>query len=124
MIDKLNDLLSSKYIAILWTVTIFVLCTYPSASLPKINNDKTLHFIAFSGFSFFWFFHSSKPWLIILLAALYGIGIEFWQSILPKSFHRGFDWYDALADSIGGIIGYVIWLIYIKLCSIILPKNP
>ena len=126
MVNKLNSLLSSRYTAILWTLIIFVLCSYPSDHLPTIENgnDKTLHFIAFAGFSFLWFFHSSKPWLIILLAALYGIGIEFWQSILPESFHRGFDWYDALADSIGGIIGYVIWLIYIKLCSIILPKNP
>lgn len=124
MIDYLNPLLSSKYTAILWTVIIFVLCSYPSASLPTITHDKTLHFIAFAGFSFFWFFHSSKAWLIILSAALYGIGIEFWQAILPKSFHRGFDWYDALADAVGGIIGYVIWLIYRKISSIILPKNP
>ncbi len=117
MIDKLNILISSKYMAILWTVIIFILCSYPSASLPKIQNgdDKTLHFIAFAGFSFFWAFHSSNYWLIILLTALYGIGIEFWQAILPKSFHRGFDWYDALADAVGGIIGYLIYLIYRKI---------
>ncbi len=117
MIEKINTVVSSKYIAILWTVIIFVLCSYPSANLPKINNDKTLHFIAFAGFSFFWAFHSSNPWLIILMATLYGIGIEFWQAILPKSFHRGFDWYDALADAVGGIIGYIIWLIYNKLIT-------
>jgi VanZ family protein len=115
MIDKLNALVSSKYTAILWTVIIFFLCSYPSGHLPTINNDKTLHFIAFAGFSFFWFFHSSKPWLIILLAAFYGISIEFWQAILPNSFHRGFDWYDALADSVGGVIGYIIWLVYRRL---------
>lgn len=124
MIDKLNSLLSSRYTAILWTVIIFVLCSYPSDHLPTINDDKTLHFIAFAGFTFFWGFHSLKPWLIILIAALYGIGIEFWQAILPKSFHRGFDWYDALADSVGGVIGYIIWLVYRRLISIILPKNP
>jgi VanZ family protein len=115
MIDKLNTLVSSKYTAIFWTLLIFVLCSYPSASLPKIHNDKTLHFIAFAGFAFFWAFHSPNYWLIILCAALYGIGIEFWQAILPESFHRGFDWYDALADAIGGIIGYLIYLIYNKL---------
>lgn len=118
---RITILLNSKYTAILWTIIIFVLCSYPSGHLPTIDNDKTLHFIAFAGFSFFWFFHSSKPWLIILLAALYGIGIEFWQGILPASFHRGFDWYDALADSIGGIIGYVIYLIYVKISSVIFP---
>ena len=124
MIDKLNTIVSSKYAAILWTGIIFILCSYPSASLPKIHNDKTLHFVAFAGFSFFWTFHSSKSWLIILIAVLYGIGIEFWQAILPKSFHRGFDWYDAFADSVGGVIGYIIWLVYRRLISIILPKNP
>ncbi len=116
-------LIQSKYTAIFWTVLIFILCTLPSEHLPK-NNDKTSHFLAFAGFTFFWFFQSSKPWLIILIAAIYGIGIEFWQAILPKSFHRGFDWYDALADAVGGIIGYLIYLIYRKISSIILPKNP
>ncbi|MDZ7898948.1 MAG: VanZ family protein [Arcicella sp.] len=111
MIQQLNSLISSKYIAVLWTVIIFILCTLPSENLPA-NNDKMSHFIAFAGFSFFWIFHHKTPILIILIAALYGIGIEFWQVILPKSFHRGFDWYDALADAVGGIIGYGIYLIY------------
>lgn len=117
MIETLNTLVSSKYTAILWTVIIFVLCSYPSNHLPTIYDDKTLHFIAFAGFTFFWFFHSSNPWLIILMATLYGISIEFWQAILPKSFHRGFDWYDAIADAVGGIIGMLIYLIYNRLIS-------
>jgi VanZ family protein len=114
MIDKLKFLISSKYTAIFWTVLIFILCTLPSEHLPK-NNDKTSHFIAFAGFTFFWLFHSSKYWLIILIAAIYGVAIEFWQVSLPISFHRGFDWYDALADAVGGVIGYTIYLIYNKL---------
>jgi VanZ family protein len=114
MIEKLKTLISSKYTAIFWTVFIFILCTLPSEHLPK-NNDKTSHFIAFAGFTFFWFFHYSKYWLIILIAAIYGVAIEFWQASLPISFHRSFDWYDALADSIGGIIGLPIYLIYRKL---------
>jgi VanZ family protein len=113
MIQQFNSLISSKYIAIIWTVIIFILCTLPSEHLPK-NNDKTSHFIAFAGFTFFWFFHTSKYWSILLIAAIYGISIEFWQAILPKSFHRGFDWYDALADAVGGAIGYGIYLIYKK----------
>jgi VanZ family protein len=109
-------LIQSKYTAFFWTVLIFILCTLPSKSLPTGQpNDKISHFIAFAGFTFFWFFQSSKYWLVILIAALYGIGIEFWQAILPESFHRSFDWYDALADAVGGIIGYVIYLIYKKL---------
>jgi VanZ family protein len=116
MIQQLNKFVSFRYIAILWTIIIFVLCSFPSESLPK-NNDKVSHFIAFAGFSFFWFFHSKKPLLIMIIAALYGIGVEFWQAILPESFHRAFDWYDALADAVGGIIGYGIFLTYKKLYS-------
>jgi VanZ family protein len=111
---SLLTLIESKYTAIFWTVLIFILCTLPSEHLPS-KGDKTLHFIAFAGFSFFWFFQSSKYWLIILVGAIYGISIEFWQGSLPTSFHRGFDWYDALADGIGGIIGLPIYVIYGKL---------
>ena len=107
-------LLNSKYTAIFWTVLIFILCTLPSEHLPK-NNDKMSHFIAFAGFSFFWFFHSPKYWLIILLSVIYGILIEFWQGSLPLSFHRSFDWFDALADAIGGLIGLLIYLIFKRL---------
>ena len=110
------NLLNSKYTAIFWTVLIFILCTIPSESLPKEQpNDKISHFIAFAGFTFFWCFQSSKYWSIILIAAVYGIIIEFWQGSLPQDFHRSFDWYDALADAIGGIIGLVIYLIYRRL---------
>ncbi len=111
-------LIQSKYTAIFWSVLIFVLCTLPSEHLPK-NNDKMSHFIAFAGFTFFWFFQSPKYWLIILVAAIYGIAIEFWQGSLPVHFHRSFDWYDALADAIGGIIGFSIYLIYRRLKNIL-----
>jgi VanZ family protein len=114
MIQQFNKLVSSKYTAIIWTIIIFALCTFPSESLPK-NNDKLGHFVAFAGFGFFWFFHHKNPILIMLIAAFYGIMIEFWQAILPESFHRSFDWYDALADALGGVIGYVIYLIYRRL---------
>jgi VanZ family protein len=109
-------ILNSKYTAIFWTILIFILCTIPSESLPSGQpNDKISHFMVFAGFTFFWFFQSSKYWLIILIATIYGIVIEFWQASLPTDFHRSFDWYDALADSIGGIIGFPIYLVYKKL---------
>lgn len=110
------QIIQSKYIAILWTVLIFILCSIPSKNipLPSSLSDKSSHLIAFTGFTFFWLYQSSRYWLILLIAVLYGIGIEFWQATLPESFHRGFDWYDALADGIGGIIGLAIYLIFNK----------
>lgn len=111
-------LLNSKYTAIFWTVLIFVLCTIPSERLPDGQpNDKMSHFIAFAGFTFFWFFHNSKYRLIILLSALYGIFIEFWQGNLPVSYHRSFDWFDALSDTIGGITGLPIYLTFKRLTN-------
>ena len=118
MIDKIKTLISSKYTAIFWTVLIFILCTIPSETLPPNQpNDKISHFIAFAGFTFFWFFHSSKYWLIILIAIIYGIAIEFWQGSLPQNFHRSFDWHDALADGVGGIIGLSIYLVFKRLLT-------
>ena len=114
-------LINSKYTAIFWTVLIFILCTIPSENLPDNQpNDKISHFVAFGGFTFFWCFQSSKYILVILVAVIYGIIIEFWQGILPQDFHRSFDWYDALADGIGGIIGLAIYLIFKRLTGLIL----
>lgn len=112
------QIIQSKYTAIFWTALIFFLCTIPSHKLPTEQpNDKVNHFIAFAGFTFFWFFQNSKYVLIILIAVIYGILIEFWQASLPPSFHRGFDWYDAVADGVGGIIGLPIYLVYRKLIN-------
>lgn len=118
---QLQTLLHSKYPAIIWTIIIFVLCTIPSEHIPTPQslNDKINHFIAFAGFTFFWLFRYTKPLNIILIAIFYGIAIEFWQAVLPESFHRGFDWYDALADGIGAIIGYFIYLIFNKLAKLL-----
>lgn len=77
----------------------------PSKELPTNVNDKTAHFVAFAGFSFLWLWVKNNYRLIIFIGIIYSILIEFWQGILPESFHRGFDWYDALADGIGVLIG-------------------
>jgi VanZ family protein len=107
---KLKELairfLENKYLAFAITLIIFVLCTIPSEQLPK-GNDKTAHFVAFAGWAFYWQFAFKNYPKTLVLGILYGILIEFWQGSLPVSFHRGFDWYDALADGVGVIIGLV-----------------
>ncbi len=115
----ITTLLQNIIPAIFWTILIFVLCTIPSEHIPQGEklNDKANHFIAFAGFSFFWLFHTRKVWLILLLGILYGIAIEFWQGILPEDYHRSFDWYDAVADSIGGFIGFLIWWLFDKIAQ-------
>lgn len=112
---KLKELairfLENKYLAFVITLVIFVLCTMPSEQLPK-GNDKTAHFVAFAGCAFCWQFAFKNYAKTLILGIIYGILIEFWQGSLPTSFHRSFDWYDALADGIGVLIG--LFLFYLS----------
>ena len=107
---KLKELtikfLENKYLAFGITLIIFVLCTMPSDNLPNAH-DKTAHFVAFAGWAFCWQFAFKNHTKTLVLGIIYGILIEFWQGSLPISFHRSFDWYDALADGVGVIIGLI-----------------
>ncbi|GAB2632715.1 hypothetical protein GCM10027035_28860 [Emticicia sediminis] len=115
---KLKELaikfLENKYLAFVITFIIFVLCTMPSKNLPANENfnDKTAHFVAFAGWAFCWQFAFKNYTKTLILGIVYGILIEFWQGSLPTSFHRSFDWYDALADGIGVLIG--LFLFYLS----------
>ena len=100
--------LQHKYVAIVVTIIIFGLCTMPSRGLPN-TNDKMAHFVAFAGWAFCWQFAFKNYAKTLFLGIIYGILIEFWQAILPISFHRSFDWYDALADGIGVLIGLLTY---------------
>ena len=102
------SLLESKYLAVGITLVIFVLCTMPSNNLPKAN-DKTAHFVAFGAWAFCWQFAFKNYEKTLVFGIFYGIFIEFWQKSLPADFHRGFDWYDALADAVGVVIGLFIF---------------
>ncbi len=105
-------IIGNKYTAILWTITIFILCTLPSDALKEVNvYDKFAHLGVFAIFSFLWL-NSSKNFIIIIISGIfYGIFIEFWQGILPDSFHRSLDWMDAIADAVGVVIGWIIFKI-------------
>jgi VanZ family protein len=107
--------LENKYLAFAVTLIIFVLCTMPSENLTKDINDKTAHFIAFAGWAFCWQFAFKSYPKTLILGIIYGILIEFWQGSLPISFHRSFDWYDALADGVGVVIGLIFAFFATKL---------
>ena len=118
---KLKELvikfLENKYLAFAITLIIFVLCTMPSEQLPK-GNDKTAHFVVFAGWAFCWQFAFKNYSKTLIFGIIYGILIEFWQGSLPVSFYRAFDWYDSLADSVGVIIGLVMFYFAKKRVSI------
>lgn len=115
---KLKELaikfLENKYLAFGITLIIFVLCTMPNENLQQNENfnDKIAHFVAFAGWAFCWQFAFKNYTKTFVSGIIYGILIEFWQGSLPASFHRSFDWYDALADGSGVIIG--LFLFYLS----------
>ncbi len=108
----LDTLLKNKSLSIICGIMILVLCSIPSHELPQNLgfSDKAEHFIAFGVWSFLTIYSFRNTFFTFIAGILFGIGIEFWQSILPESFHRSFDWYDAVADTIGVILGIIVFL--------------
>jgi VanZ family protein len=50
---------------------------------------------------------SKKTSTLVVLGMAYGLGLEFYQQLLP--FDRTFDWWDAVADAAGVIIGLFVY---------------
>jgi VanZ family protein len=116
----MKKLLSSIWSALIWTMLIFILLVMPTTGLEgkdvnEIPNvDKIVHVILFAVFSFLWFsfFDSNYPQkrnlifpAIFIMGSLYGLGMEFVQKYFTE---RSFSLMDALADSIGILIGLFI----------------
>ncbi len=117
--DKVLDFFAKPYLAVLFSILILGLCIMPSEKLPGEDvNDKLAHFVAFAGISFLWMWVSENYLKVIVLSALFGLVIEVIQGLLPESFHRSYDLMDALADSVGVLIGAVLYYVIIKLLGI------
>lgn len=104
-------LLKKPYTAIFTTLLVAILCFMPSKDIPNIMDDKTAHFLSFAATGFLWmkfngFWLKNFVWLLI-----FAILIEIVQYLLPIEFHRSFDKYDILADTIGILIGFFIYII-------------
>ncbi len=122
MRNRLNQLLSRRYPAFLWTIFIFVLLTLPGKILPKEENmlpnlDKIIHVILFGSFVFFWCmyyatrkekedFLNRRFVLILFIGCFYGIGMEFIQKYFIPN--RSFDVLDILADTLGAAAGFLV----------------
>jgi len=108
----------------LWTIFLTVLCGLSGNSFPVLNFmdylsfDKMAHFLVYCVFTFLWTqaifkyddkLRSLKTALIICLIGIaYGIGIEVAQKYLFVG--RSADIFDACANSIGSILGLVLFL--------------
>lgn len=104
--------------AIVFTITVAVLCFMPGNNLPNapfLNFDKLVHVGIFSVLAFFWMYpnsvHKSNWWLTVsaFFLVLYGILIELIQHFFI--YGRSGDFWDALADAVGVIIVFLLFLL-------------
>jgi VanZ family protein len=101
---------TAKVAAIGITISILFLSLLPLSQVPVGGGDKLHHLLAYAGLMFAWtlaFAQYAKPATQILLAAsciLFGIGVEVAQGM---SGYRFFDWFDALANSVGVFLGWL-----------------
>ena len=110
------QLLTGKpWFALFWTFLILLACTWPGKDIPAapiVGFDKLVHAGLFIVWTILWtLVYPKKAALFVLLGMAYGLGLEFYQQLLP--FDRTFDWWDAVADAVGVIIGFGIYSIII-----------
>ncbi|MBO9612863.1 MAG: VanZ family protein [Dyadobacter sp.] len=99
-----------------WSFLILVACTWPGKDIPAapvVGFDKIVH----SGLFTVWailalIIYPEKSRLVVGLGMAYGLGLEFYQQLLP--FDRTFDWWDAVADAAGVLIGYLFTKLVLK----------
>lgn len=102
----------ARFLAMLWTLLIFIGCFTPGQDIPKVDVpliDKWTHFVLFGGFTFLWL--CARPvrnarWLVTLffIAALLGSFIEIMQGVL-SFLGRSMELMDGVADALGGALG-------------------
>lgn len=105
--------------AVLWTLLILVACFIPGREVPDVRIpfiDKWVHFVLFGGFSFLWLCTRKRPvpgtGLVVLLASIaLGYGVELIQGSGFTS-GRSYDMYDVYADSVGGLLGVLLFFLW------------
>ncbi|HEY9115635.1 MAG TPA: VanZ family protein [Bacteroidales bacterium] len=116
--------------AIVWALVVLVLTGFPGSYIPKVTGfwewlslDKLVHVVIFAtlGFLLFYGFHEqylkSKRRYLYVLAVLmatmaYGMITEILQRYIFIG--RNGNMYDFLADSVGGVLGFLAFILYNK----------
>lgn len=119
---KQNNIFTTyaKSIAILWTLLIFFLCFIPGKDLPHLNIplvDKWTHMVLFGVFTILWHntvrSNSIGLKLILFIAATFlGWLVEYVQGHYVQG--RSQDNMDTLADAVGGLIGIILFSLYVR----------
>ena len=122
MKEKIQQHLSTKWPAIIWSVIVFILLVIPPEALNKerkieiVQLDKIIHFLLFGIIAGLWAYYKKQQQIhfftflyIIVLTAAYGIATEYVQEWVG----RDFDVLDMVADATGAIV-FVSWVWYKK----------
>ena len=114
----------ARFLALLWTLLIFIGCFTPGKDLPKVDVpliDKWVHFILFGGFTFLWL--CARPvvnlrslFSLFLIAVALGSFIELMQGWLTF-LGRSMEFMDAVADSIGGLLGIGVFCLCARVAN-------
>ena len=106
----------ARWLAVSWTLLIFILCLLPGNELPKVNVpfiDKWAHVVLFAGFSFLWLCAGPTGKLanllvLMLVSVFIGWLVEYIQgNFVPGRYQ---DHMDTLADAVGGAAGILVFL--------------
>ncbi|MEJ8816776.1 VanZ family protein [Lacibacter sp. H407] len=126
MKKKIQQYLLTKWPAIIWSVIIFLLLAMPPINLGEkqvigfSGLDKFIHFFLFGLMVFLWGFYQQqfissgklffkKLLIIVVIATLYGIAMEYVQGWVG----RDFDVWDMVADAAGAFVAG-FWLLIQK----------
>ncbi len=116
MKKKIQQYLSTKWPAIIWSVIIFLLLVMPPINLSTKEPltfsglDKAIHFFLFGMMAWLWGYYQlqfispgsffiRKLVMIVIVATLYGIVMEYVQGWVG----RDFDVWDMVADAAGAV---------------------
>ncbi len=107
----------ARWLAIAWTLLIFILCLLPGNELPKVNLpfiDKWAHVILFAGFSFLWLCAGptariTNLFILLLVSIFIGWLVEYIQGAFVPGRYQ--DNMDTLADAIGGLAGILLFVL-------------
>jgi hypothetical protein len=113
----MKKILASVWLSIIWTIAVFILLAMPMSNgkgiaiLDLVGYDKLVHLILFAIFTFLWGTYLCEKnvknelsvlIVLTLIAAGYGLSMEYYQKCFTA---RNFSILDALADSLGAVIG-------------------
>jgi VanZ family protein len=101
--------------AALCAALVLILSLMPASGAPSYGWDKVHHFTAYAVMSFLFMRVAAAMWgwpskrtaiEVILAVSLFGIGVEFLQSL---TLTRNADAFDALANGLGSVLGVAVF---------------